>query len=199
MKFVKKLGRWVVIAAILAAVSIVAFNVLTQPKDDIETMSVSIGSYINDIGELATAEYGFTMVQTATKPHKEVVGFKIPFTESKVIYSYEGLIKAGLDFEDIDIAVDDAAKTVRITLPEVRLLSTVLDRDSLIVYDEKNSPFNAFTFEDMNLSEAELEKSAEETAVNNGLLDRAADNAENIIRTMVYSMDNMNDYTVEFK
>lgn len=199
MKMVKKALVLVLLVVVLAAVAVVGWNVWMSSKESVKTMSTGISSYINDIGELATAEYGFTMANTASKPHKEVAGFKIPFTESKVIYSYEGLIKAGVDFADIGISVDDAAKTISISLPEARILSKAVDRDSLIVYDEKNSPFNSFTFEDMNLSEAALENAAEEAAVENGLLDRATESAKVIIRSMVGNLYDLNEYAIAYK
>ena len=199
----KKIGSLVKIALIAIVVliaAVVGYNVLTHTGGDKETMSKSIVSgYISDIGELATAEYGYTMAHTANKPKKTIVGFEIPFTDSKVIYSYEGLIKAGFNFADIEVEVDNVGKRILITLPEAKILSSSIDRDSLIVYDERNSPFNAFTFEDMNLSIGELEDDAKEAALSNGLLERAAENAKSIITSMIGNLYESNEYTVEFE
>jgi hypothetical protein len=115
-----------------------------------------------------------------------------------VIYSYEGLIKAGIDFNKIEVTVNEANKTIFIELPDAEILSSEVDFDSLIVYDAKYNPFNVFTFSDMNLGLTALKEKAEESAITNGLLIRAADNAQSILRTTVMSFYDPGEYKVEF-
>lgn len=198
----KKLTRLAVVVALLAASAaagaLLCYRLMPR-GESVEAVSVSLGGAINGIGELATAEYGYTMAQTANKPHREIMGFKIPLTSSKVVYSYDGLIKAGIDFAEISVSADEDAKTVTVSLPEPRILSSEVDGDSLVVFDEQNSPFNAITFEDMNLSVGELKSAAEKDAVAGGLLDRASANAEKLLRTTVGGFFDLDEYTLEFK
>ncbi len=123
----------------------------------------------------------------------------MPFTDSKVIFSYDGRIKAGIDFGEVDVSVNELTKTITVKLPEVKILNSEVFNDSLIVYDEKNSPFNSFTFEDMNLSISELKKSAEETAIEKGFLETALENAENIIKTSISGFYDLKKYEVRFE
>jgi len=196
-KLFQKLMVLIVIVAIGGAFIIgLKLEANNQGPEIIAVMNIE--GNIKDIGELATAEYGYSIAQTADKPNKKVVGFEIPFTNSKVMYSYEGLIKAGIDFNELEVTVNEANMTIFIELPDAEMLSSEVDFDSLIVYDEKYSPFNTFEFSDMNLSLSALQKTAEETALNNGLLVRAAENAQSIIRTTVMSFYDSVEYKVEF-
>ena len=70
-----------------------------------------------DIGELATQAAYCTEVNV-TEGARELFGLTIPFTQSKYVYSYDVVIKAGLDFGEIDWTVGEDTITVR--LPEIR-------------------------------------------------------------------------------
>ena len=83
-----------------------------------------------DIGELATQAAYCTEVNV-TEGAREIFGLTIPFTQSKYVYSYDVVIKAGLDFGDIDWTVGEDTITVR--LPEIRILSSEIDLDSFRV------------------------------------------------------------------
>ena len=154
---------------------------------------------ISSIGELSTAEYVDTITQTADKAAFELLNIKIPFTSSRIVYSYSGTIKAGVDFSKIKARADSSTNTIHITLPESTILSNELDNDSLTVYDEKNSIFNRFSFSDMNASQADLKQTAEQSAIEKGLLETADFNARELIEKTVSSMYGNGDYTVIFE
>lgn len=170
------------------------------PKPDITPQFVTndIEATISDIGELATSEYRYTISQTAKKDDVKLIGISIPFTSSHVLYSYQGVIKAGIQFVEITIHVNETDKTVFVELPETEILSEEVFQNSLIVYDESYSPFNTFTFSDMNLSVADLKDTTKKDAVKNGLLDAARDNAITILNSTVNSFYDTEEYTVEY-
>jgi hypothetical protein len=197
-----KVGVKVILAilfvSLFLSVGYIIYSEILDEKQEPEVITNDIEGKLNDIGELATAEYGYIISQTAEKPSKEVIGFKIPFTSSKVIYSYEGLIKAGIDFQAIKITVSETKKEIIIELPEVEILSKEVFFESLIVYDEKHSPFNKFTFKDMNLSLVDLQTTATEAAIENGILERAKENAKKIMEITIGYMYDLNEYSVEY-
>ena len=90
-------------------------NAITETETTISGETIREG--LNDIGELATEEYFFTRVETFDKS-KNIKGIKIPFTESKFVYSYDGIVKAGIDFADVSVEKDDLKKIITITLPD---------------------------------------------------------------------------------
>ena len=90
---------------------------------------------LKDIGELATQSGYFTSVQTI-QSNRELFGIEIPLSRSNYIFSYDGTIKAGLDFGDIVVEVDDLQRKIKIKLPEIRILSTEIDEDSFVLSDD---------------------------------------------------------------
>ncbi len=168
------------------------------PAPQLVTETVDIQGTIRDIGELATAEYAFTITKISEKPNMTISVVPIPFTSSKVLYSYEGIIKAGIQFSEIEITQNTAQKKIFVHLPDAEFLSTELDNDSLIVYDEKYSPFNSFTFADMNSSQEEAKADAQSAAIENGLLDRANENAKVIIESTIGALVDLNEYEIVF-
>ena len=120
-----------------------------------------------DIGELATQAAYCTEVNV-TEGARELFGLTIPFTQSKYVYSYDVVIKAGLDFGEIDWTVGEDTITVR--LPEIRILSSEIDLDSFRVYVENESIFRRISLEENNEAMKALQASAQENAVANGLL-----------------------------
>ena len=183
----------VMIAGIVAAWYVGSSQ--TRRKIEPEIQTLDIEGTIRDIGELATAEYGYTITQVAEKPGK----LNIKILGSKVLYSYEGLIKAGIDFTEVEITTNKTQKTIYIKMPKAKILSNELDNDSFKVYDEKYSLFNAMTFEDFNLSQKDMKERAEAEAIKSGLLDRAQENAKSIIETTALNLRESDEYQIVFR
>lgn len=188
----------VVLALCILGGGVLLYFKLQPAVSTVSTSPEEVVGMLNDIGELATAEYVYKICETAEKPSASVAGFSIPFTSSKVLYSYEGTIKAGIEFGEIKIRVSELHKTVSVRMPEVRILSNELDFDSLIVYDEKYSPFNTFTFSDMNLSQSALLDDAKKSALDSGLIQRANENAQQIILGSLRGFYGPEEYAITF-
>jgi len=148
-----------------------------------------------DIGELATQSAYCTEVEV-TEASRELFGVTIPFTQSKYIYSYDVVIKAGLDFTNVSWSQQDG--TIRVTLPEIRVLSNEIDLDSLKVYHEDESLFRNITLEENNAALADLKARAEQDAIGNGLLEEARDNAQQILTAFFANQYDLTEYRLEF-
>lgn len=153
---------------------------------------------LKDIGELATQAGYYTNVQVISGS-REIFGLAIPLTEKKYIFSYDGVIKAGYDFSEIRLDMDEIAMKVTVTLPEARILSNEVDQNSFTLLDESKNIFNTLKMEDVNESLTAMKKESEEKAVANGILENARTNAELLIRGFLASTIDMSKYTVEFK
>ena len=153
------------------------------------------------IGELATQAAYYTGVATIDDSREiRLIGRQIgvPFTNTKIIYSYDGIIRAGLDFSGIDFTVDEESKTILVELPEVRVLSNEIDSNSLKVYDEKHSAFTLVRVERFGESIGELKAEAEKSAVEKGLLEEARKNAESLLGGFLSAGFDLNEYTLNF-
>ena len=136
---------------------------------------------LHAIGEMATQAGYYTNVEVI-EDSKTLWKITLPFTSSKYIFSYDGIIKAGIDFEEIKWSVNDVLKQIHVDLPATKILTNEIDTDSLYVYDESRSIFSPLTVEDINESLIALKAESEEKAIGNGILVEAEANAKILIR-----------------
>lgn len=152
---------------------------------------------MEDIGELATQVGYYTNVQVISSS-REVFGVDIPFTQNQYIFSYDGTIKAGIDFSKVDISLNHNAKSIEVILPEVKILSNEIDEESLEIYDEQKNIFNPLHLDDIKLSFITLKEESEKSSIENGLLENARDNAELLIRGFLQSTYDLSEYSITF-
>ncbi len=165
-------------------------------KEKVITAEV-IQDGLRDMGKLVTQEYYFTEV-VSYSIMSEILGIKIKMTEASFLASYDGVIYAGIDFTGIAVEKDDELKTITVRLPDAEILSVDIDPESLVVYSEKQGIGNRITLEDYNNSLIGLEKDAKDKAVGKGILERADENAEKIVRTFIGSLVDTDEYVLLF-
>ena len=161
-------------------------------------ISRTIDFGLRDIGELATQAGYYTNVNVINKPDRTIAGFSIPGTSSKAIATYQGVIKAGLDFSEIQMDVNKQEKRVTLQMPPTRILSNEVDEKSCEIFDESNSIFNQISMNDMNESQAVMKQRASDQAIQNGILKAAKDNAEVLITTMFKNASGTEGYELVF-
>ena len=150
-----------------------------------------------DMGELATQAAYCTMVED-TEAARDLFGVEIPFTQSRLIYSYDVIVRAGLDFEQIEWSVDEPNKVIEVKLPEIKVLNSELDTESFKLYLEDESIFRRISMEENNDSMIEMEENARRQAVGNGLLGEARANAEAILRSFFAGVYDLEKYEIVF-
>ena len=193
----------VVVAAVIAVVICFGLFLLNEKTEQTamlsehtESESEVIELSFEDIGELATEEYYMTIVQE-TENAKQIFGLN--WAKNKLIYSYDVTVKAGINFEEIKAETDMVGKTITLIVPEAEILDVTLDNNSFKVYLEKNNAVNPIRAEDVNTSQINVKESAEQTAVERGILEKAAENAEMLLLNFVRNTSNLKDYTVVIK
>ncbi|MBR5232363.1 MAG: DUF4230 domain-containing protein [Clostridia bacterium] len=150
---------------------------------------------MENIGELSTQAAYFSNVQVISDS-RELWGLTIPFTQSKYIFSYDGVIKAGINFKDVAHFINHTDKTITITLPPTYITSVSVDEDSLEIYDESRNIFTPLKLEDIRESRLLMEAEAVEQSKNNGLLSEAANNAKVLIQAFIFSNEAFADYSI---
>ena len=148
-----------------------------------------------DIGELAT-QAAYTTIVEDTDVSRELFGVSIPFTQSKLIYSYDVVVKAGLDFDQVKWTVSE--NKIKVEMPEIRILSSKIQFDSFQTYYENESIFRPVKIDENNQAIQEMVKKAETTAVENGLLENARENAEMMIKGFIYQNFDSQEYQISF-
>ena len=143
-----------------------------------------ISSEIRNIAELATVEYLFTDAAQFSDS-KEIKGWSIPLTEKSFLMKWNGVIKAGINVDDIDVDVDNENMIITLTMPEAVILSYDVDESSVEVLDEKDNIFNNITVEDKVGFDEATENAMKERAIENGLLDQALEQAKTTIKGLL--------------
>ncbi len=151
-----------------------------KPKITNET----VGVQIKELKELSTIQYKYKEV-VSREDWNTLFNFKLPFTKSSFIVSYTGILKIGIDLAETKINVDEGSKTIKITLPESKILSNELDFKSLKVYDEKNSIFNPIKVEDYTEFTQGGKENAEKDARESGVFEQSKEVAKKIITEML--------------
>ena len=190
----RRLMTLVVFAALVAVIVWMAPSVFSEKT---QVSSETVEMELKNIGELATHAGYYTNVQVI-KSSRQIFGVDIPLTQSQFIFSYDGVVKAGVDFADIEIGVDEGRGQIVVTLPEVKVLSNEIDLDSLEIYDESNNIFHPLNIDDINVSLIEMQEESEAKAIENGLLESARANAEALLRGMLAGFYDAQDHVIEF-
>ena len=185
-------GCFGALASVIAVVTIVALVLaLTRPAllnwREGEVTSTTIGASLGDIAELATEEYVFSDVGKFDQEGLEVLGVRVPFTGRNFLVTYDGRVTAGIkDASLMDVHLADDA--IEISLPNVEVLESHIDADSVKVYDQTMNPINQLRVEDVTGFIAGREADAREKAIASGLLDRAGQHAEELARAHVTAL-----------
>lgn len=154
---------------------------------------------IKSIGELATMEYLYTDASRFSKS-RQIKGIEIPFTEKSFLLRWNGVIKAGINVEEITTEINEYTSTLLITMPAAEILSHDVDESSVEVLDEKNNLFNNIKIEDKVAFDEQVAQEMEDRAIKNGLLEKAQENAEEIITHLLYANpDIQQNYRIEFE
>ncbi len=163
-----------------------------------ETVTMSnemIEEGLRAMGVLITEEYYFTQVEQYNASKKIAWVFK---AESEFTYSYDGVVSAGIDFEQIDVNVDNDNMKITVSIPEAEIQSVSIDYDSFKIYSEEQSIWNKLSIADYNTSLTDFEKTAKEKALNMGLIDKANNSAGVVISNFVNSLVDTQEYTVDY-
>ena len=96
--------------------------------------------------------------------------------------------------------VSAANKEIIVCVPEAEILSHEIDNESIETLDEKNGLFNPIKVEDVREFDGISKDAMEQRAVENGLLEKAQENAESIIYKLI-DTDAVREleYTITFK
>lgn len=182
----------IIIVILLVVVAVLGFKLYTNEPllGSKQSLSVdTIKSGLADIAQLATEEYLYTSVETF-QDQKTFKDFNIPLTKKSFIIKCSGVIKAGVDFGNIKVDVDEESKTISVSIPGAKIISNEINNGSYEMLDEHNNLFNPITPVDANAAEQTIKEKAETDAISAGLLTKAEDNAKKVIAAF------MNQYVV---
>jgi len=186
------LGTTLILALLLVIVSVAAgaglVYLIWNPTEPDEPAVVQ---GIQRLNELATVKYT-TQVIVTEKENTKILRQPLPefLTGEKVLLVAVGEVEAGVDLDELgpeDVRVK--GDTVYIDLPEARILDSSLDEDKTRLYDRDRGLFKIRGNDEL-IEEArrDAEDRMVEAARENDLLDKARDNSEASISTLITSL-----------
>jgi len=110
--------------------------------------SSTVMNRISYMQELALVKHNYTGV-IGFKDYMKILNINVPLTEKYFLLKYNGYIKAGVDFDQIKVNVENDS-TVHVSIPKPRILDTVIDEKSVEVYNESENAFNPIKIGDYN-------------------------------------------------
>ncbi len=151
---------------------------------------------LRDVGKLITEEYYFTQVISRSSV-KKLWNFSVPFSKSDFLISYDGVVSAGIDLSAASVEMDRAERKVIIRIPGAKIMTVDIDENSFVKYSENEGLGNPITMDNYNDALKEIEENASEKAREKGILDKAQENAERMIREIADGLLGDKRYTVE--
>ena len=97
----------------------------------------------------------------------------------------DGIIKAGVDIGKVTVDVNNLEKEIIIHIPKAQIISHEIDSNSIETLDQRNGLFNPLKVEDVREFDKVSKDAMEKRAVENGILDKAVENAKEIIESFV--------------
>ena len=130
----------------------------------------AITEKISDVAEESVLEYNYTNAVKLKDARKMFKDIKIPLSEKEIVMIYDGKLKIGADVSKIKAEVDKGAtgevKAVKVTLPEVKITSSEINRDTIKFSKESNGILNSIDNSDYdnleNKGKTEMEKTVKE-------------------------------------
>ena len=193
------LGRFfftLILGAALALYALSYLNYLDFGPDHAPTIT---GTLLKDelkyVKDLVTVEYHYTNADKQEYDGKS----NLPFTKKSFIFSYDGVIRYGVDLNEVTIKVDEAARIVTVTVPSGRLVAHEIDEASFRILDETSSLFNPVRFGDMTEFRQEQKTEMEKKAAARGLPQQAQEQAAAAIRALLEATPGMDAYELNIR
>lgn len=192
----KAIGGVVALLLVAALIFFAGTRYAGSSKEPIIT-STALTQQLQEVNELATMQYNYSKVGKFENS-LTLNGWDIPLTKKSFLLTYSGQLKAGIQMEDIQVEVKD--KKITVLLPEVKILSNVIDEKSIEVYDESKNIFNPISIEDYTAFATQQKDKVAEESIENGLLSEAATKAQSAIRKFLNMVPEIKEnYQIEVK
>ncbi len=178
----RKIGISLVVLAILVVCVLMLRSGLSWPWRPQSLSTPSVVTQIRQLNQLATVRFSIQRVVGLTEP-------KVPLGEESILLIVQGDVQAGVDLADLraeDVLLSGKAAIVR--LPPPKVLTSYLDESQTKVWDRHVTwwtPWVPYSPDLEHRARLQALDEIQKAAIKMGILDRAAQNAENAIRQLL--------------
>lgn len=164
----------------------ILFTILTSGnilKLNKEKDSTTILNKITQIQELSVNKYYYTNI-VSFKQNKKIKDLDIPFTQKSFLIKYDGIIRTGIDLNDVKI-IENKNNKIKLKIKKAQVLDHTIDEKSMYVYDEKTSLFNKLQIKDVFTEISKEKKSIEEKMIKEGFLEQSNKNTQKLLENIL--------------
>ncbi|MFQ6861015.1 MAG: DUF4230 domain-containing protein [Beduini sp.] len=194
MKKYMKTIKQIVFVVIVAAISLTIGSFIGGKQSKPEITSDLITQQLRSASELTTLEYLYTNIGKFEN-NIDFNGWNIPLTTKEFVLSYDGVIKAGIDLEALEVKVE--GQRIVVTLPQATITSHVIDEKSIQLFNESKNIFNQISVQDYVDFTKVLKEEKELDLETKGLLEQAQEKSKEVLTTLIDTLTD-HEYTIEF-
>ena len=196
----KRLQGALLVVVVVSIGLTVGFGIYNKGKNDGSVIEKPVVCY-QDIEDIAFQEATIKEIGKIHKP-MELGKYEVDtfLTTSDYVFSYNAVIKAGYDLENIkDDGGNELTQTITVTLPKASILDSYLDEKSYVQYWEGEKITANVGLEDFHKEKKKMLKEAKQDAIKGGLYEKTSDHAKVIISDYIHSLEGYENYNVVFK
>lgn len=183
------------ITTVILAVLLMVSNRTNEKERGYDSSSVM--NRIAYMQELALVRYNYTGV-ISYRDYRKLFNLNVPLTDKYFLLKYNGYIKAGVDFSQIKVNVINSTD-VHVSIPKPMILDTVVDENSMEVFNESDNAFNPLKMNDYKEALIREKEVMTRDAISQGIYDQATEQAKLTLTTLLRDMGFTNiDITEEF-
>jgi hypothetical protein len=180
--------KLLILAVLVVIVGVFAYNFSSNFKV-VRKSEIGVSGVLTEIkliSQLDTVEMYFNEILDYRESLK-INDFEIPFTEKSFIFVVKAKVQSGIDLASLseeDVLISD--KKIVLTLDKAKITSKeILEYRA---YSEKDGLFNRVSNEDTLKTLNEFLIRLDKQALDSGILEKAEENAENILQSLLRLM-----------
>ncbi len=148
--------------------------------------SSTVMSRVSYLQELALVQHNYTGV-ISYKDYRKFLNLNVPLTDKYFLLKYNGYVKAGVDFSRIKVNVLNATD-VHVSIPKPKILDTVVDENSIEVFNESENAFNPIKIADYNEALSREKNVMIRGAIEQGIYEQATQQAKLTLTALLTEM-----------
>lgn len=170
----KFLGRILVLAIlVILIVKVFVPKVFRSKPGEVSTITKSSLEKVIEINDLETLDYTYNAV-TDVRDEEDRLKYHV---------AYDGVVTAGIDFSNIDIAIDEEAKKISIKVPKASILDLRVDTGTMdYIFEKRRYETESVSHEAYKACLEDLKNRAEKEE---SLLEMADENALSTVRALI--------------
>ncbi len=171
------------------------FDLQLPGEAEVRTITADeIEGKLEPLNEWAVYYGEYTLTKSVEYTRTFLDDITIPLTTNSVSVDCTVIIKVGYNADDISVEVDNDSGKIYISIPEITITDNYIILDT-VECTEDNNILNPIEYDEYGTLFKEIEDEAAATAEDDGILEEAAENAEELINM---ALSEYSDYEIVF-